>query len=386
MSGRNLRVRAFVGFQLQSAFHTEPKLASLLGKAGARLEDRGITLTISFGRFPAGDLLWPAVVEAIRHSDVAIFDISENNPNVLIEVGLAGGYQKRLLLLKNAGSTSTHPKPSDIGHIYISYPSAERMDDDAVAAELERGVLTFLTSQSDPDRYPKDIWGFDDFDDVMVACTELDDPEKLQHPEPWEFIYLSKYGDLDALFEVETTVHELFPNAHVEHRTGNEILRARVPTTYSGNLVIIGGPDYNALAKHFEKTCPIEYSPAGPDNNIALKVKATGETLTPAKPRGEEDHVVDYGFFVKMANPYSPEKKLVMVGGAHTYGVYGAVKAFSFSRRIGDPVARQNCREVVSQLGPNPDFLSIVEVHGIGSSIPTPRLDKTRLWPLGSAP
>ena len=384
MSGQNLRVRAFVGYQIHSAFHSEARIDSLLRKVVSQLEVRGISLLVSYGKFPAGELLWSAVVDAIRHSDVAIFDISENNPNVLIEVGLAGGYQKRLLLLKNASSTATHAKPSDIGHIYISYPSAESMDDDTTAAELERGILTFLTSQSDPDRYARAIWGFEDFDDVMVACTELDDPEKLQHPEPWEFIYLSKYGDLDALFEVETTVHELFPNAHVEHRTGNEILRARVPSTYSGNLVIVGGPDYNALARHFETSCPIEYSPAGPDNNIVLRVKATAETLTPVQPRAEEDHVVDYGFFVRVPNPYSPEKKLIMIGGAHTYGVYGAVKAFSFSRRVADPVARQNCREVVSKLGPDPSFLAVLEVHGIGSSIPTPRLDLARLWPIAS--
>ena len=386
MIAQNQPVRAFVGYQLHSTFHTEQKLDALIRKATILLEARGVSLLVSYGRFPAGDLLWPAVVDAIRHSDVAIFDISENNPNVLIEVGLAGGYQKRLLLLKNATSTGTHPKPSDIGHIYISYHSSETLDSDATAAEIERGVLSFLSSPNETDRNPRDIWGFEDFDDVMVACTELDDPEKLQHPEPWEFIYLSKYGDLDALFEVETTVHELYPNAHVEHRTGNEILRARASAAYSGHLVIVGGPDYNALAKHFENACPIEYSPAGPDNNIALRVKATAETLTPLRPEGEENHVVDYGFFAKFPNPYSPEKKLVMIGGAHTYGVFGAVRAFSFSRRIADPVARQNCRDVVRELGPNPDFLAILEVHGIGSSIPTPKVERGRLWPIRSVP
>jgi hypothetical protein len=83
---------------------------------------------------------------------------------------------------------------------------------------------------------------------------------------------------------------------------------------------------------------------------------------------------------IKKTNPYTPEKRLVMIGGAHTYGVYGAVKAFTFSRRVSDPVARQNCREVVSRLGPDPSFLAVLEVHGIGSSIPTPRLDSGRLW------
>jgi hypothetical protein len=115
-------------------------------------------------------------------------------------------------------------------------------------------------------------------------------------------------------------------------------------------------------------------------------LRLSTESMRPyyARPVGETDHIVDYGFFAKMPNPYSPEKKLIMIGGAHTYGVYGAVKAFSFSRRVADPVARQNTREVVTVFGPNPDFAAVLEVHGIGSSIPTPRLDRSRLWSIHS--
>jgi hypothetical protein len=380
MSDSRQKVRAFVGYQLRSDYHTDAGLSSLIAKVKRRLADQGATLEVTYGRFPAGDLLWPAVVDAIRHCDVAIFDISENNPNVLIEVGLAGGFRKRLLLLKNDKSGERHPKPSDIGHIYISYPSADGIDSEETVKDLERGIQTYLSATEDPERFARAVWGFDDFDDVLVACSELEEPEKRQHPEPWEFIYLSKYGDLDTLLEVEATVHELFPNAHIEHRTGNEVLAARSATAYSGNLVIVGGPDYNALAKHFEKACPVEYGQAGADNNITLCLRATGETLTPFQNSAEPEHVTDYGFFAKFPNPYSPQRRLVMIGGAHTYGVFGAVRAFSFSRRVADPVALQNCKFVVDRFGPDPSFVAVLEVHGVGSSIPTPRVDSGRLW------
>ena len=376
------RVRAFVGYQFLSEYRTEEGIKSLVGKLTARLDQKGVDLKVEYGRFPAGDLLWSAVVNAVRHSDVGIFDISENNPNVLIEVGLAAGFLKRLLLLKQEGSAKRYPKPADLGHIYVSFPKSGAIDDDGVVVELERGILAQVTAEGDPERIARSLWGLDEAEseDVVAACSELEDPEKLQHPEPMEFIYLSKYGDLDALMEVETTLHELFPLASVEHRTGNEMIAARRASAYTRNLVIVGGPDYNMLAKHFENVCPVDYSPAGPDNNISLRVKSTGEILTPKTRPEDPNHIVDYGFYAKLPNPYNPKSKLIMIGGAHTYGVYGAIRAFSFSRRSPDLVARSNCLRVIERFGADPSFVAVLEVHGIGSSIPTPKVDDRRLW------
>jgi hypothetical protein len=376
------RLRVFVGFKIESTYHTEHQIKSLMDSLAARLKAEGIVLSVEYGKFPAGVILWDSVRDSIRHSEVAIFDISENNPNVMIEVGLAIGYAKRVLLLKSSESAAHHPKPSDLPHIYVSYDSEKGIQDSSTVDELERAITNFLRSPPDPDHYFKGVWGFDEFDEVQVVCSELEDPAKLQHPEPWEFIYLSKYGDLDALFEAESTIHELYPNVHVGHGTGTEMLRNRGRDQFAGNIVLVGGPDYNALTQFFEKFSPVEYLPAGQDNNISIRLKDGGLTLTPSRSEAGPEHVVDYGFFVNRLNPYNPDKRLVMVGGCHTYGVYGAVKAFSYSRRGGDPVAHRNCRDVVDRLGPDAEFYAVFEVHGVGSSIPTPKLDHSRLWPL----
>lgn len=378
-------LKAFVGYQLKSDFHSEEHVKSLMLALEDRLRASGIALNVTYGRFPAGVILWDSVRDAIRSADIAIFDISENSPNVMIEVGLALGYSKRVLLLKNSSSSASHPKPSDLSYIYISYDGDGVLNSPGIIAELERAVLAYVQSPREPDHYFKGVWSLGEFDDVVVACSELDDPEKLQHPEPWEFIYLSKYGDLDALFEVESTIHELYPNVHVEHKTGSEVLNVRGQDQLSGNLVLVGGPDYNSLTQVFEKFSPVEYLPANEENNIAVRIKNTGETLMPHREPETSlgsERVVDFGFFVNRRNPYNPDKRLVMLGGSHTYGVYGAIKAFSYSRRGKDLVAHRNCRDIVDRFGPGAEFFALFDVHGAGSSVPTPKLDPSRVWRL----
>lgn len=66
-----------------------------------RIKFPNIDLDIKFREFEAGRILWDEVFNTIKKCDVVIFDISENNPNILIEVGLAYENNKHVILLKN---------------------------------------------------------------------------------------------------------------------------------------------------------------------------------------------------------------------------------------------------------------------------------------------
>lgn len=367
-----------MGHQLESEFHRESDLRKLIRRANQYLSHRGVAVQATFGRFPAGQNLWDSVREAIGKADLAIFDVSENNPNVMLEAGLALGSSKRILMLKSHESDSRFKRPSDlVGYVYLPYENARALRETTVARELGKAVMDYVERHEQPDRPFKEVWGFGDFDDVQVVCSELEEPEALQHPEPWEFIYFSKYGDLDALFEAQTTIRELYPNAHVEQQTGNEIWQRRDDDHLASNLVLVGGPDYNRLTRSFGRHCPVRYQPPDRENNISIEVGPARRVLTPYR---DGDEVVDYGFLLNRPNPHNSEKRLVMVGGCHTYGVYGAIKGFRYSRRNCDPVALENCRTVVGKLGPRASFLALFEVRGIGSSVPTPRLDARWLW------
>ena len=54
-------------------------------------QNQPVELIIEYGEFAPGTQLWGEILEKITSSDISIFDISENNPNVLLEVGISFG-------------------------------------------------------------------------------------------------------------------------------------------------------------------------------------------------------------------------------------------------------------------------------------------------------
>jgi len=378
MTDGRKEIKAFVGFQTKSEFHTFEEFEAMLASLRDELREKhNIALRARYGIFPPGGILWNEVEDAIYECDVAVFDISENNANVMIEVGLAYGFGRQVFLLKNRQSFSSYRLPSDLAVVYVPYAHGMLNSDEVINA-LVSGITSFLDRPHRFDYFFRSLWGFSEHDAVLIVCSELDEPEKRQHPEPNEYIYLSKYGDVDSLLEVLVTMHRLYPRLDVKFRSANEV-RA-VPEEYTGNIILVGGPDYNTITRLFEEYSPFEYVRGGREEDILIRRKGEDAVLVPRlSTEAGESRIVDYGFYVKQRNPYNPAKRLIMLGGAHTYGVFGAAKAFSFWGGLKDEVAHLNCKSVVDSLGHDPNFAALFEVHAIDSTVITPKLDPSGL-------
>jgi hypothetical protein len=343
---------------------------------------RNVDLVTSYGIFPPGVQLWEEVVRQIKSADLGVFDISENNPNVLMELGMATGFGKQTYVLKSRESEGQHSRPSDLAAVFIPYDDRKDLASQRTMREISNGIIAYLGRAHVSDYYFRSLWGFDESDTITVICSEVPDPVKRMYPEPMEFLYLNKYGDLDALLETVSTLRRLYPNASVEYYTANEILDPR--TQYGRNLVIVGGPDYNPLAATFSHLSPFKYRSGKDDHDIRIKDRRDGKEYIPRfTKKGGLGQIKDYGFFLKRRNPDNPAKKIIMIGGPHTYGVYGAVKAFSYSGISSDEVARRNCKTVVQELGHDPEFCALFKVHGLQSSVQTPHVQANLLWGLG---
>ena len=186
-----MKIRVFVGYQTNSEYHKTEDIKDTIFEVKKIVEDKlaNIELDVKFGEFGAGKSLFEAVRNAIKECEIAIFDISENNPNVLIEVGMAYGYNKRVILLKNELSKGKFKVPSDISaFIYLTYKHEVTETRDGIA----NSILDYLKKPPEL-LYFKSLWGFGETDEVYIVCPELEEPEKRQHPEPQEFLYLGKY-------------------------------------------------------------------------------------------------------------------------------------------------------------------------------------------------
>ena len=242
----------------------------MLNKLGKKLADKyNVELRVKYGIFPPGNILWNEIKESIYDTDVAIFDISENNSNVMIELGLAYGFGKQVFILKNKESFNDYPTPSDLATIYVPYDNKSMLNRANIINQLENGIQSYLQITHKPTYYFKSLWGFNEFDSVLIICSELDEPEGRQHPEPNEYIYLSKYGDVDTLVEILVTLNRLYPHLDIKFHSSNEV--KAIPNEYTGNIILLGGPDYNRITALFEEYSNYEYLVGEREEDISLR-------------------------------------------------------------------------------------------------------------------
>ena len=140
------KVKIFVGYQIESRYHEVDKIKEAINKVKGKVEmEENVDIGIQYGEFPAGRFLFSEVFNAIRNCEIAIFDISENNANVLIEVGIAYGNNRYVILLKNELSKEEHKVPSDVGaFIYVPYENNDAISIDDTCNEIADAILGFV--------------------------------------------------------------------------------------------------------------------------------------------------------------------------------------------------------------------------------------------------
>jgi len=232
-------------------------------------------------------------------------------------------------------------------------------------------------------RHLRKVWGIKNGDRVVVVCSELDEPAQRQNVEEREFIYALKYGDVDAYFEVIATLLRLFPKIKLRALSSGEA--EATPIDMGQHLILIGGPDYNAIAARILKRLitRLQYrSPYLPDKSR----EAPGEIVLYHVPEDREyferTEEKDYGYFERLRNPNNPDKTITLIGGCHTIGVTGAVKAFSMAQsEHGEipPMVLANAKTVAGSIGKKANFVVILPVERVGQTINTPVVQRDNI-------
>lgn len=236
-------------------------------------------------------------------------------------------------------------------------------------------------------RHLRKIWGIKDGAFVTVVCSELEDPTGRQHVEPREFIYSLKYGDVDAYFEVITTLFKLYPTIKLSIKSAGEAMSAQMNP--ARNLILIGGPDYNAYTERVLSWDVTQFDYRSPDVSTQSEEYPEEIVLYDKQRKREYCHLTDerdYGYFERIANPNNPKMNIVLIGGCHTIGVTGAVKAFSMADSENGEIPNQvldNAAMVAKRVGKAKNFTVLVSAERIGQTISTPvvRIDDISVHP-----
>lgn len=225
-------------------------------------------------------------------------------------------------------------------------------------------------------RHLRRVWGIKNGDYIIVVCSELDESEKRQNVEPREFIYSLKYGDVDAYFEVIVTLLRLFTNLKLRILSSGEAETTRIDL--ARHLILIGGPDYNAITERFLKMGVAQYRYRSPyvedkstshPNEIVLYDSVNGKEFC------EHSDEKDYGYFERIQNPNNPEKSIIFIGGCHTIGVTGAIKAFSMAESEQGEIPRvvlANAKKVAKKISKASEFSVLVSAERVGQTINVP--------------
>ena len=225
-------------------------------------------------------------------------------------------------------------------------------------------------------RHLRRVWGIKDGEQVIVVCSELDEPANRQQVEPREFIYSLKYGDVDAYFDVLVTLLRLYPSIRMRVMSAGEIETTRLDL--SRHIIVIGGPDYNALAERVLSWGQMQFEYRIPFSATISSEHPEEIVLYDNVRQTEYCHVTetrDYGYFESIPNPHNPKNRIIMIGGCHTIGVAGAVKAFAMAvsedGEVPSSVLR-NARIVANRIRKMSSFSALVEVERIGQTLSVP--------------
>jgi hypothetical protein len=232
-------------------------------------------------------------------------------------------------------------------------------------------------------RHLRKVWGIKDHDYVIIVCSELENPEERQNVEPREFIYNLKYGDVDAYFEVVVTLLRLYPNLKLSIFSAGEAKVTRI--NLARHLILIGGPDYNTITGRILKKKITRFyyrSPYVEEQSTEYPEEIVIYDKINNKEYCELSDEKDFGYFEKIKNPNNPENQIILIGGCHTIGVTGAVKAFSMAESEQGEIPKivlNNAKIVAKKISKDSEFSVLISAERIGQTINVPLVDDNKI-------
>ena len=135
------------------------------------------------------------------------------------------------------------------------------------------------------------------------------------------------------------------------------------------NIVTVGGPVFNSCTKQMLKNLTKDIYYDEDDrlhffNQIYSKSK-------------EED--LDYGLIIRHRNPYSPDKKVIILAGCGSHGVLASSVLFEKNKRFNDLYKSfKKNRGFIANIS-NKDFYAIIKCHITGNEVSNMIIENLKL-------
>jgi len=187
-------------------------------------------------------------------------------------------------------------------------------------------------------------WHFGDGNQVTIVCAEI--PPMLRnsdatptHPTlPYGELY--SFGAIDALFELHGHIRAANPHSEVRVFKADD----PEPDDLASHLVILGGPDWNDLAKQVQALVPdfpIRQVSDETDPRRAYFEVQTGDGVVQQRPVLSDggELIWDVGLFLRAQNPANYKRTLTVCTGMYSLGTWAVVRSLTdakFRKRNAD--------------------------------------------------
>lgn len=382
---RVIRIFLSYAFKPWQDAYKAPEIRAMLDRAVASaeklksLEGGSVKLVPDYVMEP-GRILWDEIHKKIKSSDMAVVDISDNNPNVLYELGYMDALGKYSpILLKSNKEKEKYKVPSDINSkIYISY---DRIDDaeSELTDAIERQVIEILNAPPGRNEI-RSLWYGREARAIRVIAPKSQVETEFSDSMSPNYDRFHKMGDKTAVWETLVLLAKLYPDANVTVHVANDF--DMDSEMIRDNLVAIGGPGFGDEGNRVCRMISQRMNSVVSYKEDYETMLAGDSRLTALSDGGALRQ--DHGYFARFRNPYNPDSAVVLIHGIHTLGVLGAARAFS-----DHAASLDNVKWALERLGSDPSFESWFPVGVTGGVVDMPLMKDAGLSrfsdPAGSA-
>ena len=256
----------------------------------------------------------------------------------------------------------------------------ESLSDEEKAAcrALEKELLALRGDVGKPAFRPevpvRGSWHFTDTGPVTIVCAELppDVTGSFADPADPNYTELQSFADLDALIELHGHIRAENPGIGVFFKASPKV----VPDDLSGHVVLLGGIIWNPITQRLSEMTSL------PVRQIRDPQSSTGDIFEADAGGGKQTFVPkwhdeprkilreDVGLLARAPNPLNSNRALIICNGAHSRGVWGAV------RTLTDASLRDSNEQYIARnFGNSGTYAILMRVPVIGSSAMTPDLN-----------
>ncbi len=322
-----LTEKVFLGFQFKSQYYSKSTLENLLvdsvTEVSTELKENGldyVALEPQLIDLKPSEGVTEGIIRLIEDSLFCLFEISDNNPNVMFELGNAYAKSKGLIFLKNSESTPINKIPSDIIGKFIVYYGG----DDYPSLEKLRPKITKTIKDYVIDRYNKKsetwvrkIWDIKG-DNLIVVSGSIHGRYEV---EP---------RDADTLFDSTLGLINLYPGVKAKRFYAIDFPKENFQ---NNDILVVGGPESNRITQmileSFDPSFPFCYEETDEPYDFILKDKINFREY---KKRFEGKELkTDYGFFLKVPSPYVEGRNILIMTGIGADGTLGCSRALPFN-------------------------------------------------------